>query len=266
MDNVTNLTAVSGVITLPSLDKTPPAEPPLPSDDDGRPSDVAEETGVARQEEEAAAVARRRREEKERRREELKAKNEQRRREREAKRNRSSGKVTLLSMTELSKDSVESAGDAHSGQMSPHSGQMSPPFEKGSFSDDMEEKLEEPEEASKDEDDWSDWDDVSQPGSTYPDPDLNQSGAVLLERGDQQEPVETSACAEVDDDWSRVSDDSTLESAGQGSPQGSSTSCSEYQVTNHKAKQTGVKFNSTLFFYCLFFSNTLFFTLLIFVF
>ena len=93
MDNVTNLTAVSGVITLPSLDKTPPTKPPLPSDSDRTPSDTVDEIGVAGQdEEEAAAVARRRQQERERRREELKVKNEQRRREREAKRNQGSGK------------------------------------------------------------------------------------------------------------------------------------------------------------------------------
>ncbi|XP_071802194.1 protein-associating with the carboxyl-terminal domain of ezrin-like [Asterias amurensis] len=204
MDNVTNLTAVSGVITLPSLDKTPPTKPPLPPYTDGTPSDTVDETGVAGQdEEEAAAVARRRQQERERRREELKAKNEQRRREREAKRNQGSGKVTLLSMTDLRKDPVESAGDVPLDETSPR-------FEKISFPDDVEDKLEELEleEASKSEDDWSDWDDVSQPESFFsPDPEANQSGVVLHARGDQQEPVGTSADAQVDSDWSRVNDD-----------------------------------------------------------
>ncbi|XP_038063458.1 protein-associating with the carboxyl-terminal domain of ezrin-like [Patiria miniata] len=217
MDNVTNLTAVSGVITIPPLEKTPPARSsPAPVPDSGRASENEEEEGC-----QATTVARRQ-EERERRREEMRMKNEQRRKEREAKKTQQSGKVTLLSMANINKDSVESADDIHSEELSPR-------FEETNPSEEFEERLkdvaisqEDSDEVDphKDKDDWSDWDDMDQSdqsaGPISPDSELNQSGSLLLKSRQTQEPVlakpiETDS-AETGDtvvnfDWPRVDDD-----------------------------------------------------------
>ncbi|XP_022106314.1 protein-associating with the carboxyl-terminal domain of ezrin-like [Acanthaster planci] len=215
MDNVTNLTAVSGVITIPPLEKTPPTRAsPSRVPDSGRASENEEE-------EVGGLAAKRREEERERRREEMRLKNEQRRKEREAKKAQSSGKVTLLSMANLNKDSLETIRHSQPEEVSPTSEETN--------SSECEERSEEgvilPEgdldEANhQDKDDWSDWEDVDRADqsalSTSPDSVINQSGSLLLTSRERQEPVKAepvetipavSGDAVVKPDWSRVQDD-----------------------------------------------------------